>query len=125
MVIGRGGLVRSTGGVTGRLLGGGVMPRKPSLSGSREIGEVEGGISEELGALGVCSPGLGALALQLARSIDDPGNSATSRSMCAKALMDVMRELRGLAPAEREADRVDELSSRRAARVGGGAASEG
>lgn len=36
----------------------------------------------------------------LATKIDNPANSATSVSMCAKALVDVMTKLRDLAPPE-------------------------
>jgi hypothetical protein len=56
-----------------------------------------------------------ATALALAAELD-AANSATSKSMVAKALNETMAELRALAPAEREADQVDEVASRRRAR---------
>jgi hypothetical protein len=46
----------------------------------------------------LAASGLSASALALAREIDEPGNSATSKSMCAKALMDALDRLRELAP---------------------------
>lgn len=57
-----------------------------------------------------------AVALTMADVLDDKSNSATSRSMCAKVLIDTMEKLRGLAGHEEEEDGLDELSSRRAAR---------
>jgi hypothetical protein len=60
---------------------------------------------------------LAASALALAREIDTPGNSATSKSMCAKALLDTLDRLRELAPSDAGDDRLDELATRRAART--------
>jgi hypothetical protein len=51
----------------------------------------------ELERLGVAGSALAAVALAMAEQIDGPG-SATSKSMCAKVLADVLRELRALAP---------------------------
>ena len=59
---------------------------------------------------------LAASALALAAEIDDAGNSATSKSMCARALMDTMTRLRELAPVDEASDRLDELSARRGRR---------
>lgn len=59
---------------------------------------------------------LAATALVLAGELDDAENSATSKSMCARALREAMDRLRELAPAAAELDRVDELSSRRGKR---------
>jgi hypothetical protein len=53
---------------------------------------------------------------QTARSLAaelDGRASATSKSMCAKALVDVLRELESVAPAVKEADAVDDLDTRR------------
>ena len=58
-------------------------------------------------------------ALALAAEIDNPGNSATSKSMCAKELRDILTALRALAPAKHEQDGVDDLSQRRSARLAG------
>lgn len=65
---------------------------------------------------GLAASGLAALAEQLAKELDSSGNSATSKSMCAKALMDALDRLRDLAPAEQAKGRIDELGSRRAKR---------
>lgn len=59
---------------------------------------------------------LAATALALAAELDDPSNSATSKSMCAKSMVDVLRELRAVAPPKREADDLDDLTARRKVR---------
>jgi hypothetical protein len=56
--------------------------------------------------------GLAASARALARELDRP-NSATSKSMCARALHDALDRLRELAPPERKADRIDEVNRKR------------
>lgn len=53
--------------------------------------------------------GLAGTALALAFEIEHPFNSATSKSMCAKALLDTMDRLRELCPPEQKADGIDEL----------------
>lgn len=58
-------------------------------------------------------------ALRLAREMDNSGNSATSKSMCAKSLQEAMRELRDLAPVERKKDNIDQLAAKRAKRRAG------
>ena len=70
----------------------------------------------------LATSGLAALALALATQIDDPANSATSKSMCAGQLRDTLRDLRELTPADEEADELDDLASRRATRRSGVAA---
>lgn len=60
-------------------------------------------------------------ALVLADQLDDPLNSATSKSMCTKALLDVMDRLRELAPPKQEADALDDLAKRRERRLTGSA----
>jgi hypothetical protein len=62
---------------------------------------------------------LAASALALAREMDNSGNSATSKSMCAKALLDTLNRIRELAPPPEEKDQLDELSRRRARRLAG------
>lgn len=64
-------------------------------------------------APGAADSALAALALALAAEVDDPGNSATSKSMCAKVLVDALDRLRELAPAQEAGDRLDDLSARR------------
>ena len=61
---------------------------------------------------------LAATALAMAEQLDGD-NSATSKSMCAKALLDTMAVLRGLAPPERVKDDVDQLAEKRRARRAG------
>lgn len=65
---------------------------------------------------------LAATALALARELDKPRNSATSKAMCARALSDVLSQLRALAPANREDDGLDDIAARRRARLAGGSA---
>lgn len=62
---------------------------------------------------------LAALALELASQLDDPGNSATAKSMCAGQLRDTMDRLRELTPKQAEKDGLDELAARRAGRRAG------
>ena len=59
---------------------------------------------------------LAALALALAEEIDEPSNSATSKSMNAHQLRDTTVKLRELCPPEKVRDNVDELRRRRASR---------
>ena len=58
---------------------------------------------------------LAATALALARELDND-NSATSKSMCAKALLDTMDRLRELGPPPKERDGIDDLKDARRAR---------
>lgn len=60
---------------------------------------------------------LAASALTLAAEMDAPGNSATSKSMCAKALLETMDRLRKMAPAVAASDGLDELTSKREGRL--------
>ncbi len=72
---------------------------------------------------GLARSGLAASALMLAGELDNRKNSATSKSMCARALAETLERLRALAPDEQKGDHLDDLSSRRDARRAGGAAS--
>lgn len=60
--------------------------------------------------------GLAATALALASELDAK-NSATSKSMCARALVEALEKLRALAPEEEAHDQLDSLAARRAARI--------
>lgn len=60
--------------------------------------------------------GLAASALSLAAEMDDATNSATSKSMCARALHDALDSLRALAPPAEEKDRLDDIAEQRAKR---------
>lgn len=55
-------------------------------------------------------------ALSLAREMDSE-SSATSKSMCARALLETMNRLLELAPPAREGDGIDDLSARRKKRI--------
>lgn len=57
--------------------------------------------------------------LAMAREIDNPGNSATSKAMCHKAMQDGLVELRGRVPERSDGDALDELAARRAKRLAG------
>jgi hypothetical protein len=74
-------------------------------------------LEAELKALGPkgADTTLAATALALAAELDG-NNSATSKSMCAKSMIDVLRELRAIAPPKLEADGVTDLNARREAR---------
>jgi hypothetical protein len=63
--------------------------------------------------------GLAMSMLTMAYEMANPYNSATSKSMCAKALADAMKQLRELAPPAKEADAIDDLADRRAERLAG------
>lgn len=65
----------------------------------------------------LASSALAALALALAGQIDDPDNSATSKSMCAGQLRDTLDRVRELMPKAAEKDGLDDLSKRRADRL--------
>lgn len=65
---------------------------------------------------------LAASARVLAQELDKDRNSATSKSMCARALQDTLEQLRELAPPTEVKDKLDDLESRRAARRGRAAA---
>jgi hypothetical protein len=81
------------------------------------MGAVEDATERDLARLPaeLAESSLGASALALARELDS-GSSATSKSMCAKAHMDIMERLRELAPAEETSDAVDEIRAQRAKR---------
>ena len=100
----------------------------PNPVGPPESGDVVGGVRADLAQIARADPELasGALAysaLVLARELDNAGNSATSKSMCCKALLDTMNRLWELTPTEEKGDDLDDLTGRRAARLAGRAAS--
>lgn len=75
-------------------------------------------VERDLIALGpeLADSSLAAAALALAKEIDSSGNSATSKSMCARALLETMDRLRALAPPQEAADKLDDLKQRRETR---------
>lgn len=77
-------------------------------------GDVEAAVRRDLDGLAERDPelaqsGLAASAIALARMIDNPKNSATSRSMCARALREALDRLLELAPVPETNDRIDAL----------------
>jgi hypothetical protein len=56
---------------------------------------------------------LAASARELARQLDDPDNSATSKSMCSRALTETMERLEQMAPPKKEGDWIDSIKNRR------------
>jgi hypothetical protein len=91
---------------------------------------VETATERDIDRMGGDLPGsaLAETALALARELDSGKNSATSKSMCARALLDTMAQLRELAPPREDQDDVDQLAARRerrrAAARGAGAADQ-
>lgn len=65
----------------------------------------------------VAKSALAASALALAAEIDEASNSATSKSMCAKALHDALDRLREIAPPKQEETDLDRARKRRADRL--------
>jgi len=101
-----------------------LFPEGLAVAGPTEASEA---VLRDLATIAKADPalaesGLAAMARVLARELDHPFNSATSKSMCAKALADALGQLRDLMPVEQEGDQLDDLSARRAERLGGGAA---
>jgi hypothetical protein len=73
-------------------------------------------VQAEIDALNAPKGSLSATALAMAAEIDGE-NSATSKSMCAKVLVDTMERLRAAAPPEKREDGVDEIAKRRERRL--------
>lgn len=81
---------------------------------------VEASVRRDIEALAkrepkIASSGRAALALELAREMDAK-NSATSKSMCARALEETLERLESMVPPEAKVDAVDQLAAKRAAR---------
>jgi hypothetical protein len=83
------------------------------------IGDVEAATRAELAALGVspATSAVAASALELARQLDNPRNSATAKSMCAGRLQEALDRLLELNPPQREDTPLDEITKRRANRL--------
>lgn len=62
------------------------------------------------------SSALAAVAVALGFELEHPGNSATSKSMCAGQLRDALTELRALRPPAEESDGVTRIEELRAVR---------
>lgn len=61
--------------------------------------------------------GLAATAVEMARQLDNPRNSATAKSMCAGRLQEALDRLLELNPPATEDSPLDEIRARRAARL--------
>jgi hypothetical protein len=85
-------------------------------------GDVEKALRRDLARIAdasqeLASGALAATALALARSVDSPRTSATARSMCARALADVLGQINDQMPEPaRPDDPVDVIAARRAER---------
>lgn len=82
-------------------------------------------VERDISALGVKAEGTALAATALALAVElDGRSSATSKSMCAKALIDVLRELRSIAPPREEKDDLSKLREQRQKRRAGLPAAE-
>lgn len=82
--------------------------------------KVTAAVKRDLAALGdpdLKTSALAATALELAAQMDDSQNSATSKSMCAKSLADVLERLRELAPPRAIPSPLSRVRARRDERV--------
>lgn len=61
-----------------------------------------------------------AAAMRMAIELEHPYNSATSKSMCAKAMIEAMRELRDLVPPVEKKGELHAIKDARAARLADG-----
>lgn len=73
------------------------------------------GVYRDLSKIAVLAPelaesALAGTAIRMASELENPYNSATSKSMCARALIETMEQIRSLAPdGEEEGDELDAL----------------
>lgn len=99
--------------------GGAAPDVEGVVTGRRSVrASVERELKEELPAR-LAKSAIAATALAMAREIDAPANSATSKSLCAARLVEAMDRLHALAAEERQAgSRLDEIAKRREERLG-------
>jgi len=81
-------------------------------------GRVQEAVARDIARVSVTSPelasgALAATALAVAAQIDNPKNSATSKSMLARVLVDALDRLFTLTPEERADDGIDQLTRAR------------
>jgi hypothetical protein len=93
------------------------------MAAKAKVGSVVEALERDLAAVRKRAPAvadstLAAAAMVLARELDDADNSATSKSMCARALAEALDTLQAAAPDTEETSKLDELNARRAARLG-------
>lgn len=82
--------------------------------------DVVASVERKIGALRALDPEIAeapeaAAALAMAYEIQHPFNSATSKSMCVRAMSEAVERLRAMAPPEREQDDIDRLAAEIAA----------
>lgn len=82
-------------------------------------GEVEKAVVRDIRRWGaeVAGTALAAVALNAARTLDDPRVTPTPRSMLLAQLRETMLKLAEMAPEQEEEDGLDELRARRASRL--------
>lgn len=95
-----------------------MFPQPVAVSGRSSLVE---GVERDLALLAkrdsdVSKTALAATALALAYEIEHPYNSATSKAMCARSLLDTLERLRESVPEKQEANKLDDLSAKRTAR---------
>lgn len=108
--------------------GHGGAPGRPGIPAgpvAEVVVSVTRAVEDELADLERKVPGisrsiLAATARQMAAELDGD-NSATSKSMCARVLVEVREQLLALVPEEAEEDALDDLAKKRAARRSGAA----
>lgn len=86
--------------------------------------EVVGAVRGDLAKMPdeIAASGMAMVALALARELQDPFNSATSKALCAARVTEILGELQRLAPPKQEADGIDRIAAQRKKRraaVGG------
>jgi hypothetical protein len=88
------------------------------LDSTPRSGELVAAVKRDIAKLpdDVANGGYAALAVALARELDNP-NSATSKSMCGRALLDTLNRLTELTPVKTGETQLDELARRRTERL--------
>jgi SpoVK/Ycf46/Vps4 family AAA+-type ATPase len=84
------------------------MARKPAMTVVAAVKRDLAGMPKTL-----AESGIAATALVLAAQLDDGDTSATSKSMCAKELRELLERLRALSPPRIEVDRIDDVTRKR------------
>ncbi|MDQ3432564.1 MAG: hypothetical protein M3467_10180 [Actinomycetota bacterium] len=84
------------------------------------MSQIAQAVQDELAAMGVdaIAPGQAAVAMALARQLDDPEAAPTSAAIVARELRATLIALHKQAPGGQEGDGIDELNARREARRG-------
>jgi hypothetical protein len=97
----------------------GARRTKAKSSAPAESGEVAAGVAADLATFpaDLAQSGLARLALALAREIDNAGNSATAKSMCAGQLQAALDRLYALKPSDTADDNLDDLAKKREQRL--------